>query len=113
MGKLWDDLSIEIPCLFKFISLSLDMDLIWQLHFSFYKKSSIFDLIFIYRIYMDVLITSVPQLVSAETRLYLMVSNCAYNTRSMQCIQKQKKFIEKAYIPKKKNMNTVNTHSKS
>ena len=59
-----DDLAIQIPYLFKFFYLSLGMDFIWELHFSFFKKSSsIFDLIFTYGIYMGSLITSVPQLV--------------------------------------------------
>jgi len=76
------------------------MDFIWELHFSFLNKvSSIFDLIFIYRIHMGALI-SVPQLVPVKAPLYLMVSSSTYNTRSMQSIQKQKIFIQKAYITK-------------
>ena len=62
LGIIWenygDDLPIQIPCLFKIFWFSVDMDFIWELHFSFFKKniSSIFDLIFIYGIYMGALI---------------------------------------------------------
>ena len=93
MGMTYHTNSMSIQC-FLF---SLDMDFMWELHFTFFKKiSSIFDFIFIYGIYMGALIKSVPQLVQVKTPLYLMVSSCIYNTRSMQCIHKQKIFIEKA-----------------
>ena len=95
LGIIWenygDDLAIQIPYLFKIFWLSFGMDFMWELHFSFFKKSSsIFDLSFTYGIYMGSLITSVPHLVPVKTPLYLMVSSYTHNTRSMQCIQKKK-----------------------
>ena len=84
LGMIWenygDNLPIQIPCQFKLFWSCLDIDFIWELHFSFLKKRLIFDLIFIYGIFMAALI-KVPQLVPVKTPLYLMLSSCTYNTR--------------------------------
>ena len=110
LGIIWenygDDLAIQIPYLLKIFWLSFGMDFIWESHFSFFKKSSsIFDLSFTYGIYMGSLITSVPHLVPVKTPLYLMVSSFTHNTRSMQCIQKQKKYLLRKPISQKYEYN--------
>ena len=106
LGMIWenyrDNLPIQIPCLFKiFLVLSW-----YGFHMGVTclipKKSLINFWPYFHRWNLYGALISVPQLVPDKTLLYLMVSSCTYDTRSMQCIQKQKKILSKndAYVTK-------------